>query len=80
MIINNSHIDDNELIDILIFLARENNEYKYLYLEGEYECNLCYEIEKECFKCKRCIFKACPKCFNNYYFSVEKSKCPMCRY
>ena len=31
------------------------------------------------FKCKQCIFISCPKCFNKFYFSNEKPKCPMCR-
>ena len=29
----------------------------------------CYEMLNENFKCKRCTFLCCPKCFNNYYFT-----------
>ena len=56
------------------------DEISYLYIEGDDECNICYEIKTEFFKCKQCIFLSCPKCFNQYYFNEEKSKCPMCRY
>jgi hypothetical protein len=34
------------------------------------ECNICYEKHNESFKCKRCTFSCCPKCFNNYYLLI----------
>ena len=56
----------------------EEQIYRYLYIEKGMECNICYENKQELFKCNRCIFICCPKCFNKFYFD-EKSKCPMCR-
>ena len=48
------------------------------YIEEDNECNICYEKFKESFKCNRCNFLSCPKCFYNDYFG-ENSKCPPCR-
>ena len=53
---------------------------KYIYIEEINECYICFENHHECFKCKRCKFLCCTKCFNNYYFLEEETKCPMCRF
>ena len=58
----------------------ENDDNRYLYIEKENKCDICYENKTNYFKCKQCVFKSCIKCFNNFYFNEEKSKCPMCRY
>ncbi len=52
---------------------------KYIYIEIN-EWNIRYQNHNEYFKCKRCIFLSCPKCFNNYYCLEEETKCPMCRF
>ncbi len=52
---------------------------KYSFIEEINECNICYESFNESFKCNRCSFLCCPKCFNNFYFT-DKNKCPICRY
>ena len=54
-------------------------EIKYNYLEETNECNICYELFFENFKCKRCSFTCCPSCFNRFYFS-DNHCCPICRY
>ena len=80
MIINHFHIEDKKIINISSFLAyKEDDEYKYQYIKGENECNICFEFFLEFFKCKQCIFISCPQCFNKFYFNNEKPKCPMCR-
>ena len=56
------------------------DDLKYIYLEEINECNICYTHYNECFKCKRCIFISCPRCFNNFYFLDEITHCPMCRF
>ncbi len=58
----------------------KKDEETYLYIEDKNECNICYETKNNFFQCKQCVFMACPKCFNQYYFIEETSKCPMCRY
>ena len=55
-------------------------DLKYIYIEEMNECNICWNIFNECFKCKRCIFLCCPKCFNHYYFLDDETNCPMCRF
>ena len=52
---------------------------KYIHLEEPNECNICYNTYRENFKCKRCVFKCCRKCFNRFYFE-SSSICPMCKY
>ena len=54
------------------------NMYNYIYVENVDECNICYETKQDFFKCVRCSFKACCKCFNHFYFENE-SRCPTCR-
>ena len=54
-------------------------EIKYIHIEDINECCICYEIFNESFKCTRCTFLCCPRCFNNYYFT-ENNNCPICRY
>ena len=44
-------------------------EIKYLHIEDINECCICYEIFHEGFKCTRCKFLCCPKCFSNFYFT-----------
>ena len=56
-----------------------NEIIKYLFMEEINECNICYEKHNEFFKCKRCTFSCCPKCFNNF-FLTDKNNCPFCRY
>ena len=38
-----------------------------------------HQTYHEGFKCKRCVFLCCPRCFNHFYFLEEEAKCPMCR-
>ena len=54
-------------------------EIKYNFIELDEEGCICYETFNENFKCKRCTFLCCPKCFNSYYFT-DNNKCPICRY
>ncbi len=54
-------------------------ETKYIYIEDDNECFICYDIFNESFKCRRCTFLCCPKCFNNYFFT-DNNNCPICRY
>ncbi len=44
-------------------------EIKYIHIEDNNECCICYEIFNESFKCTRCTFLFCPKCFSNFYFT-----------
>ncbi len=37
-------------------------ETKYIYIEDDNECFICYDIFNESFKCRRCTFLCCPKC------------------
>ena len=55
-------------------------EDKYIYLEENTECNICYNQYYNFFKCKRCTFRSCPRCFNNFYFLDDVTYCPMCKY
>ena len=55
-------------------------DLKYIYIDEINECNICYNNHHESFKCKRCVFLCCPKCFNNFYFLDEVTYCPMCRF
>ena len=55
-------------------------DLKYFYIADANECNICYENHDEFFKCKRCTFLSCPRCFNNFYFLDEVTYCPMCRF
>ncbi len=55
-------------------------EEKYIYIEEPNECNICYNQYHEFFKCKRCVFISCSKCFNKFYFSDDEIYCPMCKY
>ena len=55
-------------------------DLKYIYIDEINECNLCYNNHHESFKCKRCVFQCCPRCFNNFYFLDEVTYCPMCRF
>lgn len=55
-------------------------ESKYTYIEELNECDICYNKYKELFKCRRCTFLCCPKCFNNFYFLHDVTYCPMCRF
>ena len=55
-----------------------DNDNGYIYLEECNNCDICYEVMKEFFKCNICTFKSCPQCFNNIYFE-ETNKCPQCR-
>ena len=52
---------------------------KYFFVEDKKECHICYETFNESFRCKRCTFSCCPKCFNNF-FLTDKNNCPICRY
>ena len=36
-------------------------EDKYIYLEENTECNICYNQYYNFFKCKRCTFRSCPR-------------------
>ncbi len=54
-------------------------EIKYIRIEDLNERCICYEIFNESFKCTRCTFLCCPKCFSNFYFT-DKDNCPICRY
>ncbi len=54
-------------------------EIKYNFIEEINECNICYENHHEFFKCNRCSFLCCPKCFNNFFFT-DNNNCPICRY
>ncbi len=54
-------------------------EIKYIHIEDINECCICYEIFSESFKCARCTFLCCPKCFSNFYLT-DKNNCPICRY
>ena len=60
-------------------MINNKDDKSYLYIEGENECNICYEKKYEFFKCIKCVFISCPKCFNKYYFIDNKSKFPICR-
>ena len=53
---------------------------KYIHMDEKNECDICYNQYHEFFKCKRCVFKCCPKCFNNFHFLEEKTYCPMCKF
>ncbi len=55
-------------------------DLKYIYIDEINECNICYNNHHESFKCKRCVFHCCPRCFNNFYFLDEVVYCPMCRF
>ncbi len=46
-------------------------EIKYIYIEDINECFICYEIFNESFKCTRCTFLCCPKCFSNLFFLIK---------
>ena len=50
----------------------------YNYIEDLAECNICLEKKNNYFKCIRCSFKGCCRCFNKIFFE-EISKCPLCR-
>ena len=52
--------------------------YNYIYMEDYVICDICYEKKQNYFKCVRCSFNGCCRCFNNFYFE-DKSKCPICR-
>ena len=54
-------------------------EEKYIFIEQTNECNICYELFFENFKCKRCSFICCPRCFNHFYFS-DNNNCPIFRF
>ena len=57
-------------------------EEKYIYIEEQpsaLECNTCYNQYYDFFKCKRCVFRSCPKSFNNFYFLDDVTYCPMCK-
>ena len=45
-------------------------EIKYNFIEQTNECNICYDFFFENFKCKRCSFICCPRCFNNFIFQT----------
>ena len=51
--------------------------YNYKYIEEISECDICFETKKDHFKCVRCSFRSCCKCFNHFYFENE-SRCPTC--
>ena len=45
MIIKHFYIEDKKIINISSFLAyKEDDEYKYQYIKGENECNVCFEF------------------------------------
>ncbi len=54
-------------------------EVKYNFVEENNECNICYELFYENFKCIGCSFICCPRCFNNFCFT-DNNNCPICRY
>ena len=53
---------------------------KYKYVEEINDCNICFNTNNKFFKCKRCVFICCPKCFNNFYFVDDVIYYPMCRF
>ena len=56
------------------------DDLKYFYIAEIDVCNICYNNNYEFFKCKRCVFICCPKCFSNFYFVDDDTHCPMCRF
>ena len=52
--------------------------YNYKYIEEISDCDICFETKQDHFKCVRCSFRSCCKCFNQFYIENE-SRCPTCR-
>ena len=52
--------------------------YNYIYIEDYVICDICFENKQNYFKCVRCNFNGCCRCFNKIYFE-DVSKCPVCR-
>ena len=59
--------------------AHEDDFNKYKYIEENIICDICYNMNNEGFKCNRCTFISCSRCFNNFFFN-EKNNCPICRF
>ena len=73
------YASSNNRLIINKYLIIHMEEIKYIHIEDINECCICYEIFNEFFKCTRCTFFCCPRCFNNYYFT-DNNNCPICRY
>ena len=59
-------------------LYQQDEHLIYSYIEKNDICNICYEDKQEFFKCNRCTFISCSRCFNNFYFN-DNNCCPVCR-